>query len=30
MNVQTIIIDPVDRMLNKGLKNHRYEVCPSE
>ena len=29
MNVQTITIDPVDRLLNTGLKNLWYAVCPS-
>jgi hypothetical protein len=30
MNVQTITIDPVDRLLNTGLKNLWYAVCPSD
>lgn len=30
MNVQTITIDPVDDLLNKGLKNLWYAACPSE
>ena len=30
MNVQTITIDPVDGLLNKGLKNLWYAVCPSD
>ncbi|MDR3067333.1 MULTISPECIES: aromatic ring-hydroxylating oxygenase subunit alpha [Comamonas] len=30
MNVQTITIDPVDRLLNQGLKNLWYAVCPSD
>ena len=30
MNVQTIAIDPVDRLLTKGLSNLWYPVCPSD